>query len=162
MADLTEFEKAALVAALAKQGLRSTRQREHIYAVLLAHRDHPTADMIYERARESMPSISMATVYNCLDTLTRCGLIRHIHLQNNVANFCSHKDEKDVHAHFVCRKTGKIHDIYLDEETIEMLQRVLPAGFQAEEMELSFRGNYEPQEIPERVDTSPLLSSSLK
>ncbi|HCR30287.1 MAG TPA: transcriptional repressor, partial [Opitutae bacterium] len=53
---------------LAQAGLRSTRQREVVYDAILSKRDHPTADEIFARVKSAMPSISLATVYNCLDT----------------------------------------------------------------------------------------------
>jgi Fe2+ or Zn2+ uptake regulation protein len=61
---------------LAKRGFRFTPQREHVYAVLLRKRDHPTAEEVFIRAKRGMPDISMATVYNCLDALVACGLAR--------------------------------------------------------------------------------------
>ena len=52
-------------------GFRSTPQREHVYNVLLQKRDHPTAEEIFIRSKKTMPDISMATVYNCLDALVK-------------------------------------------------------------------------------------------
>ena len=56
---------------LAAGGFRFTPQREHVYAVLLRKRDHPTAEEVFIRAKREIPDISMATVYNCLDALVR-------------------------------------------------------------------------------------------
>ena len=47
---------------LARGGFRFTPQREHVYAVLLRKRDHPTAEQVFIRAKRDMPEISMATV----------------------------------------------------------------------------------------------------
>ncbi len=55
-------------------GFRFTPQRQHVYDVLLQRRDHPTAEEVFIRAKRTMPDISMATVYNCLDALVKCGL----------------------------------------------------------------------------------------
>ena len=77
---LNEDNKHLLDTAMARTGQRSTRQREHIFAVLLDRRDHPTADEIYARAKEDMPSISLATVYNCLETLVESRLIRQVYV----------------------------------------------------------------------------------
>ena len=60
-------------------GFRFTPQREHVYDVLLQKRDHPTAEEVFIRAKREMPDISMATVYNCLDALVECGLVRQVH-----------------------------------------------------------------------------------
>ena len=63
---------------LAARGFRSTSQRQHVYGVLAGHRDHPTAEQVFMRAKKGMPEISMATVYNCLDTLVKSGLVREV------------------------------------------------------------------------------------
>ena len=67
--------------ALSLSGQRPTKQREHIYALLLEKRDHPTADEIFARARIGMPTISLATVYNCLETLVETKLIRQVNFE---------------------------------------------------------------------------------
>ena len=65
---------------LATSGFRFTPQRQHVYNVLLQKRDHPTVEEVFIRAKEGMPDISMATVYNCLDALVKCDLVRHVNL----------------------------------------------------------------------------------
>ena len=54
--------KELLNNALELSGQRATKQREHIYALLLQKRNHPTAEEVYVRAKEDMPTISLATV----------------------------------------------------------------------------------------------------
>ena len=73
---------------LATSGFRFTPQREHVYAVLLRKRDHPTAEEVFIRAKREMPEISMATVYNCLDALVKCGLARQVTLERGATRFC--------------------------------------------------------------------------
>ena len=58
---------------LSTSGFRFTPQRQHVYDVLMEERDHPTAEEVFIRAKREMPDISMATVYNCLSVLVRCG-----------------------------------------------------------------------------------------
>ena len=57
-----------------------TKQRQAVYDTLMAKLDHPTASEVYDRTKEHMPTISMATVYNCLETLTQCGLVKQVNL----------------------------------------------------------------------------------
>src|SRR5262245_58297607 len=66
---------ARLSERLTTSGFRFTPQREHVYSVLLQKRDHPTAEEVFIRAKREIPDISMATVYNCLDALVKCGLV---------------------------------------------------------------------------------------
>ena len=57
--------------------MRATRQREQVFSVLLKKRDHPTADVV-SVVRAEMDSISLATVYNCLEVLVDSRLIRQV------------------------------------------------------------------------------------
>jgi Fe2+ or Zn2+ uptake regulation protein len=66
--------KCHLTERLNTTGLRLTPQRQQVYDVLLQKRDHPTAEEVFIRAKQAMPEISHATVYNCLDALVKCGL----------------------------------------------------------------------------------------
>src|SRR5476649_181970 len=100
--------KRALGTALAQTKQRSTRQREHVFAVLLDKRDHPTADEVFARARAAMPAISLATVYNCLETLVGCGLVRQVHVEREPSRYCPNLHE---HAHFHDQRTGRVLDI---------------------------------------------------
>src|SRR5579859_7046756 len=78
---------------LTRRGFRFTPQREHVYSVLVRKRDHPTAEEVFIRAKREIPEISMATVYNCLDALVKCGLVRHVTVQRGAARFCPNMRE---------------------------------------------------------------------
>ncbi|MGF1482898.1 MAG: Fur family transcriptional regulator [Opitutales bacterium] len=136
--------KDALDHALERLGMRSTRQREHVFAVLLDKRDHPTADEVYSRAREEMPSISLATVYNCLETLVQCGLVRPVNVDRQPSRFCPNLSK---HAHFHDEDSGRVYDIDLPEDFSQRLRDILPPGYEANTFELSFRGHRE-DEVP--------------
>src|SRR5262249_57985340 len=69
-------------------GFRFTPQREHVYSVLLQKLDHPTAEEVFIRAKQEMPDISMATVYNCLDALVKSGVARQETLERGASGFC--------------------------------------------------------------------------
>ena len=73
-------EASELAKKLSESGLRLTSQREHVFHVLRAQTDHPTADEVYLRTKAEMPEISMATVYNTLDALVRCGLVKQVNV----------------------------------------------------------------------------------
>ncbi len=126
-----------LCAKLAGNGLRATRQREVVYSVILGKRDHPTADEIFSRVKARMPGISLATVYNCLETLVQCGLLRQVNFERESTRYCPNLSE---HAHFHDESTGRIHDIELPAEATSRLRHLLPEGFEAASIELSFRG----------------------
>lgn len=134
---LASTAKRALGQALGQAKQRSTRQREHVFAVLLDKRDHPTADEVYARARSTMPSISLATVYNCLETLVGCGLVRQVNIEREPSRYCPNLRE---HAHFHDKRTGRVLDIDLPADLTSGLKKLLPVGYEAEHIELSFHG----------------------
>lgn len=122
---------------LEESGLRATRQRELIYGLLVDHQDHPTADDIFARAKNEMPSISLATVYNCLDTLVQCDLVKQVSVDREPMRFCPNLKE---HAHFHDLSSGRVYDIDLDSRTMAQLRRALPDGFDAKSINVTFRG----------------------
>jgi Fur family peroxide stress response transcriptional regulator len=128
---------ATLCQRLKKCDVRPTPQREVVLKVILAKRDHPTADEIFARVKAHMPTISLATVYNCLETLVHCGLIRQVNLERAPTRYCPNLHQ---HAHFHDEATGKIHDVDLPPDIMARLHEVLPAGFDASSIDLTFRG----------------------
>src|SRR5437899_2592920 len=93
---------------LAVKGFRLTPQREHVYRVLLQEREHPTAEQVFMRAKKSLPDISMATVYNCLDFLVKCSLVKEVNLDRTAMRYCPNMHE---HCHFHCDECGGVFDI---------------------------------------------------
>jgi len=119
---------------LATSGFRFTPQREHVYNVLLEERDHPTAEQVFLRAKKGMPDISLATVYNCLDALVKCGLATQVNLDRGAMRFCPNMHE---HCHFHCESCGSVYDIDLTRSRPEV---PMPRGFNAIHWETSIRG----------------------
>src|SRR5262245_20417253 len=97
--------ESELNAKLSNRGFRFTQQRQQVYNVLLGKRDHPTADQVFMRAKREMPEISMATVYNCLDALVKCGLARQVTVDRGATRFCPNMQE---HVHFHCDVCGGV------------------------------------------------------
>lgn len=120
-------------ARLGTGGFRLTPQRQHVYRVLLQKRDHPTAEEVFMRSKRDMPDISLATVYNCLDALVRCGLARQVSLDRGAARFCPNMSE---HGHFYCDICESIYDI----EMPDSMKLPLPEGFEANRCSVSVHG----------------------
>ena len=127
----------ALTQRLADRDLRSTPQREVVYDVLLKKRDHPTAAEVFSRVKSELPTISLATVYNCLETLVQCDLVRAVNFERAPTRYCPNLQP---HAHFHDEQTGRTHDIDLPPAVLENLNGVLPRGFDAKSVEITFRG----------------------
>jgi len=128
----------ALSQKLADSGLRNTPQREIIYAILTEKRDHPTADEVYARVKAEMPTISLATVYNCLEALVQCSLVRQVNFERGPTRYCPNLLP---HAHFHDEVTGSTYDIDLPAGVIEQLRTQLPPGYRASDFEITFRGH---------------------
>ena len=134
---MNSHDSRELAEALHRAGQKLTPQREAVYSVLLAKRDHPTVDEVFHRARESMPGVSLATVYNCLETFVGCGLVRQVNHEREPTRYCPNLAP---HAHFRDHETGKVYDIDLPPRMVETLRRLLPQEFQTDAVEISFHG----------------------
>lgn len=118
-------------------GLRMTDQRRAVYDALMIERDHPTAVDVFTRVRGRMPGISLATVYNCLDTLTACGLVKTVKLDRGPARFCPNLEE---HAHFHCENCGTVLDLPLRSRRHPQDVWDLPENLSITAHEVAFRG----------------------
>ena len=127
--------KGDLGARLTTGGLRLTPQRQRVYDVLIQKRDHPTADEVFIRAKRAMPEISHATVYNCLDALVDCGLVRQVQLDRGATRFCPNMHE---HCHFYCDACDTVYDVDLPAKPQPGV--TLPKGFKAERYEIAIHG----------------------
>ncbi len=134
---MSEEAHSHLAGVLDRAGLRSTRQRELVFELLQHPGEHPTADEVFARARAEMPTISLATVYNCLETLVQCGLVRAVHKERQPTRYCGNLRE---HAHFHDTSSGRVFDIDLSSEALDYLKRLLPAGYDIDAVELNFHG----------------------
>ena len=134
---LLHSEKDRLRKALRRGGSRITRQRELIFGILMDELNHPTAEEVYSRAKKELPGISLATVYNGLEVLVSCGLIKQVHFERASTRFCPNLKE---HAHFQCEQTGQVFDVPLGQDAFRYLQEILPEGFSAKSISLSYVG----------------------
>ena len=115
-----------------------TKQRREVYRTLLANRDHPTANDVFRRVQRCMPTISLATVYNCLDAMAENGLINQVNFDREPSRFCVNCTP---HVHFRDTGTGVIHDIAFKEgcQITDLLE--LPEGTEVSELELTISGD---------------------
>ena len=134
---LSSHQRLHLKESLNRAGLKPTRQREQVFAVLLTKRDHPTVEEVWQRSRETFQGISLATVYNCLESFVRSGVVRQVNYEREPTRYCPNLAP---HAHFKDQETGKVYDIELSSDTLETLRQILPVEFQPEAIEISFHG----------------------
>lgn len=114
-----------------------TKQREVVLQVIRDDERHLTANEVFDRAKQLLPSISFATVYNSLRFLKDAGHIAEIQFGNGASRFDSMTSRHD---HALCTKCGKLVDmeIELPAEIIKLASRF--SKFKPESVELTLRG----------------------
>jgi len=121
---------------IARSGIRMTPQRRYVYEALMEQQDHPTAQDVFMRVKSKVPSISLATVYNCLETLTESGLIKHVNVDRAPSRYCQNPTP---HGHFFCDECGAVADIPLNGRALEKLC-IVPGGATVSQCEVTLRG----------------------
>ncbi|MEA3186289.1 MAG: Fur family transcriptional regulator, peroxide stress response regulator [Chthoniobacter sp.] len=122
---------------ISQRGFRFTAQRREVYDALMTRRDHPTAVDVFMRVQKKMPSISLATVYNCLETLTECGLVKHVNHDRAPSRYCPNLEQ---HGHFFCNECNAVFDVPLRKRTRLDQAWELPADAVVSQHDVSFRG----------------------
>ncbi len=119
-------------------GVRMTRQRRAVLETILASHDHPTAAIIFERTKAHMPGISLATVYNCLETLSESGIINHLNFDNGPSRFCPNLVP---HVHLLDDANNRVLDIKLKDGLRPEDVFELPEGTCVTRMDACLHGN---------------------
>ena len=88
------------------QERRFSHQREQIYQAVYASREHPTAEMVYQRQKPEMPKLSLGTVFRNLRQMAAEG--RLLELAGPVARFDANTMP---HTHFHCECCGGVLDL---------------------------------------------------
>ena len=101
--------------------MRYSRQRELITQIIKGRCDHPTADMIYETAREIEPNISLGTVYRNLKLLSDEKIIITLETEDKKIHY---DGDLSRHSHFICQDCGKIIDLFKPAETPNELKEL--------------------------------------
>src|SRR5438477_9398869 len=89
-----------LSARLRARGLRVTASRVAVLRVLAEADDHPSADLIGQRVRGRLGSVSMQAIYQVLDALHGAGLVRRIEPAGGPARYETRV--ADNHHHVLC------------------------------------------------------------
>ena len=132
---------AELASRLRARGLRVTRPRMAVLGVLEDARAghlHLPVTTIAERARQRAGALSTQTVYDCLEALTRAGLVRRIEPAGSPARYEARVG--DNHHHLVCRACGETSDVDCAVGAAPCLTPAAAAGFVVDEAEVIFWG----------------------
>jgi Fur family transcriptional regulator, ferric uptake regulator len=102
---------AKLQQAVAKRGIRMTRQRRVILQVMDKAEQHLDVDQILLRAQQIDPEVHLVTVYRTIDLLKKHGLIDELdllHLRGDRHYYETHGPRD--HIHVACLKCGKVRE----------------------------------------------------
>jgi Fur family peroxide stress response transcriptional regulator len=118
-------------------GLPCTHQRQVMYRALLEAADHPSPEMLYERVKRDIPSVSLGTVYRNIKTFLDNGLIGEVSLHHGSLRL---EANNTPHHHLVCRSCRKMFDLPAEQVEGIRLRESLPRGFQLERFVVEAHG----------------------
>lgn len=101
-------------------GLKMTGQRRIILQVLGEADDHPSVEMVHQRAKEIDASISIATVYRTLNVLDELNLVRRHEFNESYARF---ETNLDHHHHMIDVNSGEVQE-FQDRKLEGLIERI--------------------------------------
>jgi Fe2+ or Zn2+ uptake regulation protein len=119
------------------QELGLTKQREVVLQVIRDADEHLTASEVFAAAKDLLPSISFATVYNSLRFLKEAGHIAEIQFGNGASRFDRMTSRHD---HAICTRCGKLVDIEMDLPADLLKNAAKFSKFKPESIEFTLRG----------------------
>ncbi len=87
---------------------KRSKKREAILQALRSTKEHPSAEMIYNRLKPEFPNLSLGTVYRNLAVFLADG---------DAISVCSvdgqerYDSDMSAHAHFICTDCGRVIDV---------------------------------------------------
>ena len=121
----------------AASGLKMTGQRKTILKVLDDADDHPSVEVIYDRAKAIDPSISMATVYRTLNLLDELQLIIRRDFNEK---FSRYDINTEHHHHLIDVENGDVIE-FQNQEIEDMKKRIAKSlGYDLVECKLELYG----------------------
>lgn len=122
---------------LATAGLRPTRQRVTLAALLIGdgqHR-HVTAESLFESAKAQGEAVSLATVYNTLRAFCDVGLMQEVTVDGSKSYFDTNTHD---HPHFYWEDDAKLTDAPSDELVIAQIPNA-PEGAEIASVDVVIR-----------------------
>lgn len=120
-----------------KDGVGLTKQRETVLQAIRASENHLTANEVFDAARQLLPGISFATVYNSLNYLKKEKLIGEIRFGAGATLY----DRKLTrHDHAICDDCGKLVDLEIPLPDGLLQEASRRSKFKAAMIELTLRG----------------------
>ena len=96
-----------VVNSLKEHGLKVTPQRVTILTAI-ERQGHANIDEIYQEAKTTNPTMSLATVYKNVTSLIETNLLKEVAINNQKSKY---ELTKEPHSHLICKKCGSVEDI---------------------------------------------------
>ncbi len=128
--------KTNIAETLLSKGIRPSPQRLAVYEALVGRRDHPSADVLFQALRPTMPTMSKTTVLNTMRLFQRVGLVHDVRCEEGELRF---DGSIDFHVHFKCRDCGALFDIEMKEPHSRPFAE-MPKGFTFDDEQLIYYG----------------------
>ena len=119
------------------ENLGLTKAREVVVRVIRGANEHLTANEVFDDARQELPGISFATVYNSLRYLKDTGLIAEIRFGNGASRYDRMTKRHD---HAICTECGKLVDIEMEIPEAVLKRAAKESRFKPERLEFTLRG----------------------
>ena len=94
--------------AVRTKKIRHSDVRDKIYEYLCGTKTHPSANMIYNDLKPSIPKLSLGTVYTNLKLFEELGQVIRV---ANVNGFERYDADTSEHVHLVCDECGAVIDV---------------------------------------------------
>lgn len=102
-------DKPSLTEKYRGTGFKLTPQRLEIIRYLDGNKEHPCAEDIYRAVAKKFPTMSLATVYNTLDSLRERGEILQLTFDPVRKRF---DPNTEPHHHLICVRCKKVVDVH--------------------------------------------------
>jgi Fur family peroxide stress response transcriptional regulator len=131
-------------------GIKLTPQRLAILRYLDGNKKHPSAEDIYDAVSGDFPTMSLATVYNTMETLKQRGEVIELTIDPDKKRF---DPNVQMHHHLICTVCKKVVDI---KSSFDLdLPAMEKAGFEITGNHIEFYGvcpSCREKRVPEEMD----------
>src|SRR5215212_931941 len=130
-------DDAELTARLRARGLRATSQRVVMHRLLRDRPRHVSAEELLSEASDSLPGVSLPTVYATLELFEQLGIVRRV---NGGAGPLLWDTRADTHHHMICRRCGRIEDMDAPLDLERARRSAARSGFEPDRAEVVVSG----------------------
>ncbi|MFW5713437.1 MAG: Fur family transcriptional regulator [Brevefilum sp.] len=119
------------------KGLRVTPQRRLIFELLAVADSHHTVEDLYQKIRQKMPDVSLATVYNTVHELVEMGELKEVKCPGSDST--RYDTNTTQHHHIYCEKCHQIVDVEGDLMDIHFPKELF-SGYKINRSQVTFYG----------------------